>query len=46
MKGWYQKLGNVINNLRYADDTVVIAETETELQQLMDIVVQESEIKG
>ena len=30
---------------RYADDTVVIAETEIELQQLMDIVVQESEIK-
>ena len=27
--------GNVTNNLRYADDTVVIAETEIELQQLM-----------
>ena len=28
----------MINNLRYADDTVVFAETETELQQQMDIV--------
>ena len=32
--------------MRYADDTVILAETETELQQLMNIVVQESEIKG
>ena len=37
---------NVINNLKYADDTLVIAETETELRQLMDIVVQENEIRG
>ena len=36
----------MINNLRYADNTVVIAETETELQQLIDTVVQESEIKS
>ena len=41
------KIGGVlINNLRYADDTVIIAETEEELQQLIDIVVQESEKKG
>ena len=33
-------------HLRYADDTVVLAETEHELQHLMDIVVQESEQKG
>ena len=38
--------GTVINNLRYADDTVIIAETEEELQQLIDIVVRESENKG
>ena len=38
--------GRVINNLRYADDTVILAETEYELQDLMDIVVQESEQKG
>ena len=37
--------GNVINNLRYTDNTGVIAETETKLKQLMDIVVQEREIK-
>ena len=30
----------------YADDTVIIAETEEELQQLVDIVVRESENKG
>ena len=35
-----------INNLRYADDTVILAETEHELQHLMDIVVQECEHKG
>ena len=32
----------MINNLRYADDTVILAETEHELQQLIDIVVQYS----
>ena len=32
----------MINNLRYADDTVIITETEEELQQLIDIVVRES----
>ena len=32
----------MINNLRYADDTVILAETDHELQHLMDIVVQES----
>ena len=36
----------MINNLRYADDAVILAETEHELQHLMDIVVQESEQKG
>ena len=35
--------GTVINNLRYADDTVIIAETVAELQQLMDIIIRESE---
>ena len=36
----------MINNLRYADDTVIIAETEEELQQLINIVVRESVNKG
>ena len=38
--------GHVINNLRYADDTVIIAEFKNQLQQLMDAVVEESEAKG
>ena len=38
--------GRVINNLRYADVTVLFAETEHELQHLMDIVLQESEQTG
>ena len=33
-------------NLRYADDTVIIAESKNQLQQLMDTVVEESESKG
>ena len=36
----------MINNLRYADDTVILAETEHELHHLMDIMVQESKQKG
>jgi len=44
--GGFRIGGKVINNLRYADDTVILAETELELQQLMDIVVEESERKG
>ena len=31
-------LGEYINNLRYADDTVLLAETEEELQRLVDAV--------
>ena len=45
-KGGFRVGGTVINNLRYADDTVIIAETEEELQQLINIVVRESENKG
>ena len=37
--------GTVINNIRYADDTVVIAESERQLQQLMGTVVEKSEAK-
>ena len=35
-----------INNLRYADDTVIIANSEQKLQSLMDVVVDESGNKG
>ena len=38
--------GHNINNLRYADDTILIAETEEDLQELLDTVVKESEMKG
>ena len=38
--------GNVINNLRYADDTVVIAETETNLQQLMPSWCKKAKLKA
>ena len=36
----------MINNLRYADDTVIIAESKNQLQQLMDAVEEENEAKG
>ena len=39
-------MGHVINNLRYGDDTVIIAESKNQRQQLMDTVVEESESKG
>ena len=38
--------GKVINNIRFVDDTVLIAETLEELQRLMDLVVQTSEERG
>ena len=36
----------MINNHMYADDTVIIAESKNQLQQLMDTVMKESEAKG
>ena len=38
--------GNNINNLRYADDTVLISENEKDLQQLLNIVESKSKEKG
>ena len=39
------KIGGVnINNLRYADKTVLIDERETDLQNILNKVVSESEI--
>ena len=41
------KIGGVnITNVRYADDTVVISDSEEKLQNLMNVVVAESEKKG
>ena len=31
--------GTVVNNLRYADDTVIIAESKEQLQRLLNVVV-------
>ena len=36
----------MVNNLRYADDTVLIAENINDLQKLLDIVEKESKKKG
>ncbi|GFO48185.1 retrovirus-related pol polyprotein from type-1 retrotransposable element r2 [Plakobranchus ocellatus] len=38
--------GQNINNLRYADDTVLIAENKEDLQKLLNIVEEESGKKG
>ena len=38
--------GKIINNLRYADDTILMAESEEELKSLMMKVKEESEKVG
>ena len=38
--------GRDINNLRYADDTTLMAESEEELKRLLMKVKEESEIAG
>ena len=38
--------GIIINNLRYADDTAIIVETEDQLQKIMDIVTTEGNKTG
>ena len=38
--------GHNITNIRYADDTVLLAESAQDLQKLLDVVVKESERKG
>ena len=38
--------GRKITNIRYADDTVILAESEQQLQAMMDIVIAESERRG
>ena len=45
MKG-FRIGGTVVNNLRYADDTVIVAESEEQLQRLINVVVAKSEEKG
>ena len=38
--------GENINNIRYADDTVLIADSEENLQSLLDITIEKSEEMG
>ena len=38
--------GYNMNNIRYADDTVLIADNENKLQEMLDTVVRESEKKA
>ena len=38
--------GEIINNLRYADDTTIMAESEEELKSLLMKVKEESEKAG
>ena len=38
--------GSVVNNLRYADDTVLIATSESDLEELLNLVVEKSEGHG
>ena len=40
------KVGHNITNILYADDTILIAESEKGLQRLLDVVVRESEKRG
>ena len=37
--------GKIINNLRYADDTALIAENQKDLQNLLNVVKNESRKK-
>ena len=43
---WNQTAGRNINNLRYADDTTLMAESEEELKSLLMKVKEESEKVG
>ena len=38
--------GTIVNNLRYADDTVIVAESEEQLQRLINVVVAKREEEG
>ena len=45
-KNWIKTDGRNINNLRYADDTTLMAENEAELKSLLMRVKEESEKAG
>ena len=43
---WYEVGGHKVNNLKYADETVLIEENKEDLQQLLDIVEEQSSKQG
>ena len=43
---WNQDCGRTINNLRYADDTILMADSKEELKSLLMKVKEESEKAG
>ena len=45
-QAWIKIAGRNINNLRYADDTILMAESEKELKSLLMRVKKESEKVG
>ena len=45
-KAWIKIVGRNINNLRYADDTTLMAESKEELKNLLIKVKEESEKPG
>ena len=45
-QAWIKFAGKYISNLRYADDTILMAESEEELKSLLMKVKQESEKAG
>ena len=45
-QAWIKIAGRNINNLRYADDTTLMAESEEELKSLLMRVKEESEKAG
>ena len=45
-QAWIKIAGRNINNLRYADDTTLVAESKEELKSLLMKVKQESEKAG
>ena len=38
--------GTIVNNLRYTGDTVIVAESEEQLEHLINVLVAKSEAKG
>ena len=46
VQAWINSVGRNVNNLRYTDDTTIMAESEEELKSLLMKVKEESEKVG